>query len=56
MEKDPGETTNLYESHPEVAERLLKQLESDVSRGRSTKGKEAKNDVAKITIWKSGKN
>ena len=55
LEKDPGETTNLYESHPEVAERLLKQLESDVARGRSTEGKEAKNDVAKINLWKSGK-
>ncbi|MBK1825545.1 sulfatase family protein [Haloferula rosea] len=55
LEADPGETKNLYESHPEVAERLLKQLESDVSRGRSTDGAAAKNDVAEIELWKSGK-
>jgi arylsulfatase A-like enzyme len=54
MENDPGETTNLYASHPEVAERLLKQLEADVNRGRSTDGAEAQNDVANIILWKSG--
>jgi arylsulfatase A-like enzyme len=51
METDPGEITNLYESHPEVVERLLKQLESDVDRGRSTDGVAQKNDV-QIKIWK----
>jgi arylsulfatase A-like enzyme len=51
METDPGEITNLYESHPEVVERLLKQLESDVDRGRSTDGAAQKNDV-QIKIWK----
>ncbi len=56
LEKDPGETTNLYASHPEVAERLLAQLESDVNQGRSTDGAPAKNDVTKINLWKSGKN
>jgi len=56
LEKDPGETTNLYESHPEVAERLLALLEADVSRGRSTDGEAAQNDVAEINLWKSGKN
>ncbi|MDF7823580.1 arylsulfatase [Pontiellaceae bacterium B12227] len=54
LEKDPGETTNLYESHPEVAERLLKQLELDVARGRSTDGAAAKNDIDNIVLWKSG--
>ena len=38
MEKDRGERNNLYLSQPEVAQRLLKQLESDVERGRSTEG------------------
>ena len=33
-----GETTNLYATHSEVAERLLNQLEADVQRGRSTEG------------------
>ncbi|MEP2775006.1 MAG: arylsulfatase [Luteolibacter sp.] len=49
MEADPGETTNLYDSNPEVVERLMKQLESDVARGRSTAGVDQKNDaVVKI--------
>jgi len=55
METDPGETTNLYTTHPEVVERLLKQLESDVQHGRSTNGDAAKNDVDEIVLWKSGK-
>ena len=38
MESDPSETTNLYESKPEIVHQLLAQLESDVKRGRSTKG------------------
>jgi arylsulfatase A-like enzyme len=45
MEADPGETENLYASHPEVVERLLKQLESDVNRGRSTDGADQSNEV-----------
>ena len=52
MEADPGETKNLYESHPEVAERLLKQLETEVKRGRSTAGSAQKNDVDGIVLWK----
>jgi arylsulfatase A-like enzyme len=55
MEADPGETTNLYESHPEVAQRLLAQLEADIFNGRSTAGAPSKNDTDKITVWKSGK-
>ncbi len=56
LENDPGETTNLYETHPEAAERLLKQLESDVNRGRSTAGPESGNDVDEIVLWKSGQS
>ena len=56
LEKDPGETTNLYESRPKVVERLLKQLESDIRRGRSTDGDAEKNDVDDIVLWKSGKD
>lgn len=56
LEADPGETTNLYASHPEVAERLLALLEADVSRGRSTEGPASQNDVTGIELWKSGKN
>lgn len=52
MEADPGEQNNLYHSHPEVFERLLAQLESDVKRGRSTAGPNLKNDIEKINIRK----
>jgi len=55
MEADPGETTNLYASQPEIAQRLLTQLKSDISRGRSTDGAEAKNDTNTIRLWKSGR-
>ncbi|TWT36610.1 Arylsulfatase precursor [Posidoniimonas corsicana] len=54
MENDPGESDNLSSSHPEVVERLLAQLESDVARGRSTDGMASRNDVATIKLWKSG--
>jgi len=53
MEADPGERINLYAAHPEVAERLLKQLKSDVERGRSTTGPTAKNDTEDIVLWKN---
>ncbi|MGZ0708896.1 sulfatase family protein [Coraliomargarita sp. W4R53] len=54
LELDPGETTNLYDSQPEVAQRLLAQLESDISNGRSTDGSPATNDFDAIELWKSG--
>lgn len=55
MEADPGETTNLYASKPEIAAKLLAQLTSDIERGRSTEGSPAKNDIDKIDLWKSKK-
>ena len=55
MEKDPSEQNNLYLTHPEIAEKLLADLTSDVERGRSTDGPEAKNDVKNIILWKSGR-
>jgi arylsulfatase A-like enzyme len=54
LETDPGETTNLNESHPEVAQRLLSQLKADISNGRSTDGSPATNDFDAIELWKSG--
>lgn len=54
LDKDPGETTNLYASHPEVAASLLAQLIDDVERGRSTEGAPAENDLDQIDLWKSG--
>ena len=52
MQSDPAETTNLYDSRPDVVQQLLGQLKSDVARGRSTSGDDEKNDV-KIKLWKS---
>lgn len=52
---DPGERKNLYESQPEVAQRLLAQLTNYVNAGSSVKGKDASNDVADIKLWKSEK-
>ncbi|MEM1294239.1 MAG: sulfatase-like hydrolase/transferase, partial [Verrucomicrobiota bacterium] len=53
MENDIGETTNLFSSQPETAERLLQLLRADVERGRSTDGPESSNDVENIVLWKS---
>lgn len=55
MQSDPGETNNLYESQPEVVEKLLRLLTADVERGRCTDGAAAENDVEKIVIWKGKK-
>jgi len=55
LEKDPGETNNLYNEHPEIANQLIKQLESDVQRGRSRSGSDVKNDIDKIVLWKNNK-
>ena len=52
MENDPSEQNNLYLTHPEVAQRLLTDLTSDVERGRSTEGPQAVNDIEGIRIWK----
>ena len=54
LDKDPGEKKNLYPSRDDIAQRLLKQLESDIQRGRSTDGPAARNDIAEIVLWKSG--
>ncbi|EMI17474.1 arylsulfatase A [Rhodopirellula maiorica SM1] len=50
---DIGETNNLYRSEPDIVNRLLGLLESDVRRGRSSEGVDAKNDVESIQLWKS---
>lgn len=53
LEADPRETNNLFESKPEVVERLLAQFTKDVTQGRSTQGPDSKNDVDEIKLWKS---
>jgi arylsulfatase A-like enzyme len=56
METDVSETTNLYEARPELAERLLEELELYVRCGRSNPGPASGNDFAPIEIWKSGRD
>ena len=52
LEADPAETNNLFESQPEVVERLLAQLQQYVDQGRSNEGPKVPNDIANIKIWK----
>ncbi|QDU74154.1 Arylsulfatase [Bremerella volcania] len=56
MMDDVGEKDNRYLTETSIAERLLKQLQADVERGRSTDGPKSKNDTKKIDLWKSEKN
>jgi hypothetical protein len=44
VEKDPGETTNVCNEHPEVVERLTSLMTEYVVNGRSTPGVKQKND------------
>lgn len=53
MRTDPGEQHNLFTSRPEIVNRLLQQLKSDIDRGRSTEGPKEENDVKDIVLWKS---
>lgn len=53
IEKDPAETTNLYNKKPEVVKELLELLEKDITNGRATKGQKSENDVERIILWKS---
>ena len=55
LDRDPGETTNLYLEEKEKVDDLLALLLEDVRRGRSTEGDAASNDVEDINLWKSGK-
>lgn len=52
---DPGEQTNLYTEHPEVAEALLARLTDYVSAGSSVQGKSSKNDIEDIKLWKGAR-
>ena len=54
MEEDPSEKTNLYLKCPEIADRLLANLTTDIESGRSTNGPPAQNDISDIKLWKSG--
>ena len=53
MHSDIGETTSLHEQEPEVVQKLLAQLKTDIKRGRSTTGSKATNDIDDIDLWKT---
>lgn len=53
MTRDVGEQKNLFNEKPELVNKLLADLTSDIKRGRSTKGPQAKNDVENVVLWKS---
>lgn len=55
MVDDKFESNNVHAQHSEVANHLLKLLESQVSRGRSTPGKTLQNDV-EVVLDKWNKN
>lgn len=52
LETDIGETKNVQAEYPEIVERLTRELEQQVEKGRSTPGPPQKNDV-RVRILKS---
>jgi hypothetical protein len=54
LDADPGEKRNLHLENPEVVARLTARLERDVSRGRSTPGRDQKNH-GEVDIWRGRK-
>ncbi|WP_082379314.1 sulfatase family protein [Pseudalgibacter alginicilyticus] len=55
LEKDPSETTNLYETEPEIVKQLLKDLKTDIYSGATRNGTVLKNDIDNIILWKNEK-
>lgn len=53
MHTDPSEKSNVENQYPQIVEHLTKLLERYVKRGRSTPGRQLRNDV-KVDIWKKG--
>lgn len=54
LEADPGERLNLAEAQPETVARLLAILERDVARGRSTPGRDQRNN-GEVDLWRGRK-
>ncbi|PQV50202.1 arylsulfatase A-like enzyme [Jejuia pallidilutea] len=52
MEKDPEETTNVYDKYPRVVKKLTKELTEIVEKGRTTCGASQTNDV-QVDIFKT---
>ncbi len=55
LEADPSETNNLYNEKPEIAQKLLKDLEYDIAHGHTRNGADTKNDINDIKLWKSSR-
>ena len=56
MRSTPDESSNVYQSRPDVAAKLLGLLERDVANGRTTVGENSPNDTNQIKLWKSGRD
>ena len=59
LEKDPGETTNLYFEHPEIVKKLTLEITKIIENGRSTPGKAQnyiKENWKQLTWMKPGVN
>jgi arylsulfatase A-like enzyme len=52
MEADIRERENVYAEHPREVRKLLRTLVKTVDNGRSSRGRELKNDIEEIDIWK----
>lgn len=52
LSKDSAERHNVQADHPEIVERLTKQLEQLVASGRSTPGAAQRNDGSPIVLYK----
>ena len=53
LNSDRAEKNNLFSKHPDKVESLLKKLNDEVVKGRSTPGNSAKND-RQVTFLPSG--
>lgn len=58
MEEDPGESTNLYFEHPDIVEKMTRQITEIVKNGRSTPGKTQDyiNENWEQLIWMNDPN
>ena len=50
LAKDPGETNNLIDAHPERAARMQDMLREIIDRGRSTPGEQLNNDAPIVMV------
>ena len=51
LANDLAETKNIADQHPELVRQMAREMEQIIARGRSTTGKDLKNDV-EVNLWK----